>query len=806
MGFINTLFKASVLSGLCAVTAYAQATLDTFTDPSSKIVFYRASVPSTSAPGGFQLGVALPTGTDPTQEYLGYLVGSRTNGAGWTGISHAGGMTNALLLLAWVNGQSIQTSFRWTSGYVAPDIYTGNATLTQIGHTINDTHFTLTYRCQYCLTWSQDGVSNGQPITAGSLVLGWAQASTNPTPVTASDATIVQHEDFGEYGFAVSSAQQASYSSWVSSIPTGSPTSAPTSGPTSAPTPTSTACAKGSFSTPPTTTYDYIIVGGGAGGIPLADRLSEAGNSVLLIERGPPSSGRWGGTLKPNWLKNTNLTRFDVPGLDNEIWVDSAGIACPDTGEMAGCVLGGGTAINAGLWWHAPDVDWDYNFPTGWKSTDLASSVSKVFSRIPGTYSPSMDRIQYLDQGFSVVGGALSKAGYQFIEANASPQQRNRTYTRPVFMYSNAERGGPLATYLVTANARKNFKMIMNTSVKRVVRSGAHVTGVEVENFNGGAGYCGTFNVTAKTGRVILSAGALGTPKILMRSGIGPADQLAVVKSSADGPTMIDSKQWLNLPVGLNLDDHMNTDIQITHPNIVFYDYYAAYNTPIAADQNSYLQKRTGPLAQSAPNIAPVFWDQVKGTDGITRQLQYTARVEGDTNKSMTISQYLGRGAVSRGQVTISKNLNMVVSTVPYLRNAQDKAAVVTSIQNLITALKAYSGVNVTVPAADTTVQAYVDSLPVDSSRTANHWLGSAKIGTDSGLKSGGTSVVDLNTQVYGTDNLFVVDASIFPGMPSCNPSALIVAAAEHASDLIQKVPKGTTNSAASSRIKRGQM
>jgi len=78
--------------------------------------------------------------------------------------------------------------------------------------------------------------------------------------------------------------------------------------------------------------------------------------------------------------------------------------------------------------------------------------------------------------------------------------------------------------------------------------------------------------------------------------------------------------------------------------------------------------------------------------------------------------------------------------------------------------------------------------VPLDfahvGARRANHWLGTAKIGDDSGL-SGGTSVVNRNTQVYGTDNIFVVDASIFPGMPSTNPSAYIVTAAEHAADLI---------------------
>lgn len=70
------------------------------------------------------------------------------------------------------------------------------------------------------------------------------------------------------------------------------------------------------------------------------------------------------------------------------------------------------------------------------------------------------------------------------------------------------------------------------------------------------------------------------------------------------------------------------------------------------------------------------------------------------------------------------------------------------------------------------------------SNRRANHWIGSNKLGTDDG-RNGGTAVVNLNAQVYGTDNLFVVDASIFPGMVSTNPSAYVVTASEHASDLI---------------------
>ena len=83
-------------------------------------------------------------------------------------------------------------------------------------------------------------------------------------------------------------------------------------------------------------TYDYIVIGSGAGGITVADRLSESGASVLLVEKGSKSSGRWGGTMKPQWLQGTNLTRFDVPGLFNQIWADPTGVACDDNDVMGG--------------------------------------------------------------------------------------------------------------------------------------------------------------------------------------------------------------------------------------------------------------------------------------------------------------------------------------------------------------------------------------------------------------------------------------------------------------------------------------
>jgi cellobiose dehydrogenase (acceptor) len=202
-----------------------------------------------------------------------------------------------------------------------------------------------------------------------------------------------------------------------------------------------------------------------------------------------------------------------------------------------------------------------------------------------------MDGKLYLQQGFDRVTKGLDAAGFKYIVANDSPNERNRTYAHSTFYIQNGERHGPLRSYLETALARPKFNLWVNTGARRVVRTGGHITGVELECKNG-VGQSGTVNVTPGTGRVIVSAGTMGSAKFLLRSGIGPTDLLNVVKSSPiDGSTMIASDQWINLPVGNNLNDHVGTDIQISHPDIVFYDFYGAWSSPIKADTDAYLRE-----------------------------------------------------------------------------------------------------------------------------------------------------------------------------------------------------------------------
>ncbi|KAM7186939.1 hypothetical protein V8F20_011168 [Naviculisporaceae sp. PSN 640] len=69
-------------------------------------------------------------------------------------------------------------------------------------------------------------------------------------------------------------------------------------------------------------------------------------------------------------MEPTCLTRFDVPGLCNQIWADPVGASRTDVNQMAGGVLEGGTVVNAGPWWKPHPTDWDTNFPAGWQNKD----------------------------------------------------------------------------------------------------------------------------------------------------------------------------------------------------------------------------------------------------------------------------------------------------------------------------------------------------------------------------------------------------------------------------------------------------
>ncbi|KAJ5185980.1 Cellobiose dehydrogenase cytochrome [Penicillium cf. griseofulvum] len=230
MRFFHT-FAAVAAFMLFSSTSVAQSgTPMAYTDPDTGITFDTWTVSETLSKGGFTFGMALPSDaltTDAT-EFIGYLLCSSQNATftGWCGVSLGGTMTNSLLLLAYPYDGDILTSFRYTSSYHMPDLYTGDAKLTQISAIINATHYSLIFRCSNCLQWTQ-GSANGNASTSNGLMnLGWVQSFPAPgNPGSPSNISLHYHDNgHNIWAATLKNAPNPSYTDWTKATVTGSST------------------------------------------------------------------------------------------------------------------------------------------------------------------------------------------------------------------------------------------------------------------------------------------------------------------------------------------------------------------------------------------------------------------------------------------------------------------------------------------------------------------------------------------------------------------------------------------------------
>lgn len=225
--------------------------------------------------------------------------------------------------------------------------------------------------------------------TVTTAVIGWGWTDTAPTnPTSASAATFVYHDaGFGEFGLTLSEAQSDSYSTWASMAVATNSSSSTNSSSTCGTVANVTATVSDS-------TYDYIIAGAGPAGIIVAERLAESGASVLLIERGAASTEATGGNSTVSW--NSTVTQYDVPSMAYYLTTASdASEYCTDTADMAGCILGGGTMVNALMFVRPQEADFNDKWPAGWQWDDVSAAADALYERNPGTITASKDGKRY---------------------------------------------------------------------------------------------------------------------------------------------------------------------------------------------------------------------------------------------------------------------------------------------------------------------------------------------------------------------------------------------------------------------------
>ena len=524
--------------------------------------------------------------------------------------------------------------------------------------------------------------------------------------------------------------------------------------------------------------FDYVIVGAGTAGCVLANRLSEdQSNRVCLIEAGPRDSNFF---IHVPALVAAAMVR---PSIVWGYWsapqrnLDGRKVPIP-----RGRVLGGTSSINGMVYIRGNPRDyddWAAAGNRGWSYQELLpyfvrSENNEAFHGSPyhGKGGPmnvlSIKRPNPLNEAF---WEAMQSLQYRRNDDFNGPDTEGYGPRQGTIKDGRRESG--VTAFLEPAMNRPNLTVLTKTLVTRVVLENRRAIGVEIQRD-------GETRPIGARREVILSGGSIGSPQILLLSGIGDGAALQALGISVQH----------NLPgVGANYHDHVASAVLMATSNSTSYGISLKALPRGAWNVFEYLLMRKGPLASN------VFESHafVKTTSGLDRPDTQIVFQPARRNQS-TFPLPLGHGfnisvvllyPKSRGRIALSSPdprampiidpniLSMPEDFDPLVRGLKLARRILAA-----PAFSPYQGTEFLPGPKVESDEAFKEYLRATTA-TVFHPAGSCRMGVDD------AAVVTPELKVRGVDGLRVADASIFPRLMGGNTNAPVVMVAEKAADMI---------------------